>query len=166
MMIGDVLFFKKENTFISKLIANITSSEYTHVGLIVAYDNMTGVATIIESDRFVKTRVSRVQLEDRHVVFTAGNLSDETRKKIVDHAFKSIGVSYDYLQIAGLFFSMLLRGKRCALFNSTNKLICSELIDLAYYSSGVKRISVENLGNIMPSELIKYYELKSFVKEV
>jgi hypothetical protein len=164
-MIGNILFFKKTNSFVSRIIAKITGGEFTHVGLIVAYDPMTNIATIVESDRFVDTKVSRVQLNDGHVVYSA-DMSDETRKKIVKYAFESLGEKYDYLQVFGLFLSLLFKGDRHAIFNSSNKLICSELIDLAYYKAGVKRRNPFDIGNITPQELLEAYDLKEVRKEV
>lgn len=164
-LIGDVVFFKKTNSFISKIIANITNSEFTHVGLIVDYDKETGLATIIESNRFIETRLTEVKLDKNHVVFTTGNKPDNMTKCIVDFAYKKIGTKYDYFQILGLLLSLLFKGDRNSYFNSTNKFLCSELIDLAYFKAGVKRNSLQNIGNITPQELLQYYNLIEYVEE-
>ncbi|MFS0905812.1 hypothetical protein AB3N02_22575 [Priestia aryabhattai] len=157
-MIGNVLFFKRTTSIISRVIANITNGEYTHVGLIVAYDEMTGIATIIESDRFVSTRLTRVQLNENHAIF-ATEMTEEQRNLVIKFAFKSLGEKYDYLQVFGLFLSLLFKKERYAFFNSSNKLICSELIDLSYYKAGVPRKNQNNIGNITPVELFEVYEL-------
>jgi Permuted papain-like amidase enzyme, YaeF/YiiX, C92 family len=161
-MVGDVVFFKKnETSFISRIIAKMTKSEYTHVGLIVAFDNLSGEITIIESDRFVNTRINRITLDDtKYVIFTTGDKPKEQVDRIVKFAYRHLGVKYDYLQILGLFLSLLLKGKVDRLFSSKNKLICSELIDLAYYTSSVKRLTDINLGNVTPQELLEVYEFK------
>lgn len=158
-MIGDVVFFKKTDSFISRLIASVTKSEYTHVGLIVAFNEKTNVATIIESDAFVSTRIRTVQIDDKHVIFTTGEKPKEQIDRIVKYAYNSIGKKYDYLQVFGLFLSLTFKGDRWSFFNSTNKLICSELIDMAYFTSGVKRKDMENIGNVTPFELIEEYSL-------
>ncbi|UUV46975.1 permuted papain-like amidase [Bacillus phage vB_BanS-Thrax5] len=159
-MIGNLVFFKQTNSFISKLIAKVTKSEFTHVGLIVGHDESTGVLTIIESNRFIRTRVARLQLDERHVIYTTGNQPQEVVDKIVKFAYKNLGKRYDYLQLLGLFISLSFERKRNIYFNSKNKLICSELVDLAYYTSGVKRKTNQNLGNITPQELFEVYDLK------
>lgn len=159
-MIGNLVFFKQTNSFISRLIAKVTKSEFTHVGLIVGHDETTGVLTIIESNRFIRTRVARLQLNERHVIYTIGEQPQEVVDKIVKFAYKNLGKRYDYLQLLGLFISLSCEGKRNIYFNSKNKLICSELVDLAYYTSGVKRKTNENLGNITPQELFEVYDLK------
>lgn len=162
-MIGDVIFFKKnETSFISRIVAKMTKSEYTHVGLIVAYDDLSCEITIIESDRFTNTKINRITLDcTKYVIFTTGDKPKEQVEKIVRYGYRHLNVKYDYLQILGLFLSLLSRGKIDRYyFNSRNKLICSELIDLAYYTSSVKRLTNINLGNITPQELLEVYEFK------
>jgi uncharacterized protein YycO len=162
-MVGSVLFFKKTTSIISRLIAKLTKSEFTHVGLIVAYDELTGVATIIESDRFVSTRMSIIQLDNNHVVYST-SMTEDVRDRVVEFAFESLGARYDYFQIFGLFLSLLFKRERHALFNSSNKMICSELIDRSYYRAGVARKNSINIGNTTPQELIELYSLKSVRK--
>ena len=161
------MFFLKTDTFMSKLISRITNSEYSHVGIIVGYNEETQVATVIESDRFVETRVNSIVLsDDLHVVFSVGDMTDETRDNVVEYAFRSVGKKYDYFQIIGLFFSLLFKRNRFAYFNSANKLICSELIDMAYLSSGVTRRHSKNIGNITPQELLELYDFTMIKKGV
>lgn len=161
-MIGDVVFFKKnESSFVSRMVAKITDSEFTHVGIIIGYDKVNNVATIIESNRFVDTRVALLELDkDLHVVYTTGDKTQQQIDMMMKLSYETIGVKYDYLQIVGLFLSLLLKRRKYAWFNSGNKLICSELIDIVYYKSGVKRNGVHNLGNITPKELLEVYDFK------
>jgi uncharacterized protein YycO len=156
-MIGSVVFFKNDS-FISNIISNITKSEYTHVAIIVDYDKLTNIATIIESDRFVNTRMTTVYIDSNHIIYSVMNITDDVRNRIVEYAFNQLGKRYDYLQIFGLFISLVFNGDRYAFFNSSNKYICSELIDLAYYKSGVNRRNSLNIGNITPKELLEVYD--------
>lgn len=153
------MFFKNDNSIISRIIANVTKSKWTHVGLIVDYDESTGMATIIESNRFITTRVTTTEIDTTHVVFSTA-MTEEVKQRVVEYAFKQLGTKYDYLQILGLFISLVFKGDRLALFNSSNKLICSELIDISYYKAGVVRKNDDNIGNVTPSELLEVYELK------
>lgn len=162
-MIGDVVFFKRTDSLFSRLIASITNSEYTHVALIVDFNEKTNIVTIIESDRFVATRIRTIkldELEGSYTLFTTGEKPKEQIDKIVKFAYNSIGKEYDYLQVFGLFLSLTFGGDRYGFFNSTNKLICSELIDLAYYTAGVKRKTTVNIGNVTPRELLEVYDFK------
>ncbi|QPK89720.1 hypothetical protein IEN91_04525 [Bacillus velezensis] len=163
-MVGDVLFFKKKNSIISRLISRLTKSDFTHVALIIAYDETLNIATVIEANRLIKTRISKVAVNKENVVYSSGHISDEKLGKILRFAYKKVGTNYDYLQILGLFISLIFKGKRSPLFNSTNKFICSELIDLAYFRSGIRRRDLLNLGNITPQELIEEYDLKEVKK--
>ncbi|MFQ3543660.1 YiiX/YebB-like N1pC/P60 family cysteine hydrolase [Halobacillus rhizosphaerae] len=159
-MNGDVLFFKKTNSFISRIIAKLTKSNYTHVGLIVDCNLETNTITIIESNRFIATKITEVELNDNTVIFTFDNKTSSIESKILEFANKKIGVKYDYLQIVGLIISLLLKKQRFAYFNTTNRFICSELIDRAYIYAGVKRYNTDNIGYLTPSELIDAYNLK------
>lgn len=160
LLVGDVVFFKKTDSIISRLISSITKSEYTHVGLIVAFDEETNIATIVESERFVTTRIRTVQIDNNHTIFTTGEKPKDQIDRIVKYAYNSIGKEYDYWQVFGLFLSLTFKGDRFSFFNSTNKLICSELIDLAYFTSGVKRKNMSNIGNVTPRELLEVYDFK------
>lgn len=163
-MIGDVLFFRKTNSWISKLISNVTKGEYTHVGLIISFDESTGVATIIESNRFIETRITTIIIDDNYSVFSTGDKPDKQRDMIVKYATDSLGTKYDYFHVLGLAISLLFERDRCGFFNIKNRIICSELIDLAYFKAGVKRNHDINLGNITPMELFEVYDLKEIRK--
>jgi len=163
-MVGDILFFRKTNSWISKIISNLTKGEYTHVGLIISYDEPTGVATIIESNRFIQTRIITIVIDDSYSIFSTGDKPESQRDMIIKYAHDSLGTKYDYLHIIGLAISLLFKGERLKFFNIKNRIICSELIDLAYFKAGVKRNHNVNLGNITPIELLEVYDLKEIRK--
>lgn len=165
-MIGDILFFRKTNSWISKVIAKVTKGDFTHVGLIVSYDELTGVATIIESNRFIETRMTTLIIDDKYSIFSTGYKPDWQTEMIIGYAFGALGTKYDYFHIIGLAVSLLFKKDRYAFFNLKNRVICSELIDLAYFEAGVARKNSANLGNITPQELIEVYDLKEIRKGV
>jgi len=154
-MIGDVVFFKKENSIISK-----TKSEYTHVGIVVAYDELTDIATIIESNRFIDTSVTILKLdEEKHRVYTIDK-TKEQEELIVKYSYELVGFEYDYMQIFGMFLSIVFGFNKDKIFNNANKLICSELIDNVYLKSGIKRNNNINIGNVTPQDLLEVYDFK------
>lgn len=158
-MIGDVIFFRKDSSIISRIIAFLTKSEFSHVGLIVGYDKTTGLVTVIESNRLVNTRMNIIQLDaNLHVIYTVQDKTSEQMERILKFANDSIGVKYDYLQIIGMFISIIFGKDRY--FNSINKYICSELIDLSYYKAGIKRLTELNIGEVYPQELLEVYDFK------
>lgn len=139
----------------------MTKSEYSHVGLIVAYDEFSRIATVVESNRFVNTRITLVGLSDcKHTVYTTGEKPKEQIDRMLKYAYSTIDIKYDYMQILGLFFALLFNSKKHRWFNSKNKFICSELIDLVYYKVGVKRNNVIKLGNVTPQELLEVYDFR------
>lgn len=163
-MIGNVVFYKDNTSFITKTIANITRSQYSHVALIIGFDEATNVATIIESNGFIRTRVSTIKINKDHVIYElADGMTEEVKGKVVDYATKQLGTEYDYLQILGLFLALVFKEPRYAFFNSKNKFICSELIDNSYYNAGIKRNNNLNIGNITPQELLEVYDLKKIM---
>lgn len=161
-MIGDVVFFRKNNSLISKMIAKITKNEFTHIGLIIGYDKENKIVKIVESNRFVNTKINTIELKKcKHVVYTT--VKKKTKEQvytIMNLAYKFAGIKYDYWQIIGLFLSLLFKRRGNAWFNSKNKLICSELIDIIYYKAGIERRGTHSLGNVTPQELFEVYDFR------
>lgn len=158
-MIGSLVFYKNDHSFVSEAICLITRSQYNHCAIVVGYDEETNVATIIEANGFIKTRTSTIKIDDSHIIYAPKNMTKEMSDKVVQYAFSKIGTEYDYFQILGLFISYVFKEPRFALFNSTNKFICSELVDKAYQYAGVPRKDKDNLGDISPQELFGEYDL-------
>jgi hypothetical protein len=151
---GDIVFFKASDTFISRLIAKLTKSEYTHVGLMVSGKMM------IEANRFIKTRVVPFQFDpELHQVYRLEKLDGLTKAVINHRAMLYKDYSYDYGQIIGWLLRSIFRLKRDNLFNRANALICSELIDYVYYYSGIKREETYTLGDVTPVQLLEVYDL-------
>lgn len=163
-MLGNVLFFKKTDSWISMLISKLTKSEYTHVGLIVGYDEKTNAVTIIESDRFSVAKERQLIIDEKkHFIYTVPNKTKDMEEKIVKYAYQCIGIEYDYIQVLWLFFSLIFKYDRYSFFNNANRFICSEIIDLALLKSGAKRLNPMNVGNITPQELLGLYDMVAVV---
>lgn len=157
MQRADVVFFKASDNWISKTIAKITSSDYTHVGLVIT-DSSTNKCVIIEADRFIKTR-KRVFTFDPslHALYRIPNLTDTQKRDIVGYAESMVGTPYDYLQIIGFLLQLVFKVNTGNLFNRANSLICSELIDKALFTSNVTRKNKIGIGNVMPQDLLGVY---------
>jgi uncharacterized protein YycO len=161
-MIGSVVFFKKnKESFISLIISKLTKSEYTHVGMIVAYNELLKEAVIIESDRFVNTRLTNLRIDNNiHEIYYIKNLSSEHKYRILDNAYKELGKKYDYKQVLSLALSLIFNIKFKNFSNNYNRLICSELIDIVLFKSGIKRKNYDNLVNVTPKELLESYDFE------
>lgn len=163
MMKGSVVFYKKDDKdFISKAVSFFENNgEFTHVAIVIDYNEETKVAKIIESNGMIKTRESSIVINNDHEIWAVEGLSDDIENKIVEYAQSKIGTSYDYWQIVGLAISLtfsLLKRDDISFFNNKNKFICSELVDMAYHSSGVNRNNNDNIGNVTPQELLGEYK--------
>lgn len=151
---GDVIFFKKTDSIITETIADITHSDYTHVGLMID-DRL-----MIESNGFIRTRIIPLELvTDQYEVHRIPSLTDEQKRKIIDFAICQVGTKYDYEKILGLLirFEFLRKFKG---FDEANRFICSELVDLAFHAGDVPRHTQSQLGNVSPSELFCYYDFE------
>lgn len=149
---GDVVFYRPRGP-LSWLVAKISRSDYSHVALAINDHE------IVEANFFIKTRRTKLTYNHKiNSVYRLVDIDDEKRVLIVANALKTLGEHYDYWQIIGLFFRFVFHWNT-DLFNSMNKLICSEEIDRDFYESGVHRKDKEHLFDISPEELFTKYAL-------
>lgn len=154
METGDVVFFRAQDTWISKLISKLTKSEYTHVGL--ALDNF----RIIEADRFVNTRIVKFEYDEKiHSLYRSKEVDDTMKEKIYTKAILFEKYPYDYFQIFQWLFRFLF-GWNVSIINRANRLICSELIDYTFIASGMTRSHHRQVGDVTPGMLIELYKLE------
>jgi len=158
-LIGDVLFFKRKECLLSKLANKITSDEFTDVGLIIGYDETSGIATIVEEKGFVKTRISRIRLNDSHQIYSTGYKTEEETRMIVRYAKSEVGRVHSYLSVFQLFSKLFFQGDKHDIFNMKNKII-SSLIGTAYYRAGIIRNNDIDIGDVTPKKLLNAYDLK------
>jgi uncharacterized protein YycO len=152
--IGDIVFFRKTDTLLTRLIANVQHSPYTHVGMIV------GDGLMVEAQGFMRTRILPLALEpDKYEIYRIPNLTDEQKRRIVEFAESKVYTKYDYWKAVGLFirFEFMDRFKG---FDESNRYICSELVDMALHAGNVPRRNMDHLGDVSPSELFVYYDLQ------
>ncbi|WP_425805507.1 hypothetical protein ACHOLT_02245 [Desulfitobacterium sp. Sab5] len=87
---GDLLLIQG-NTWIDKVIKRITGSSYTHVAGVVGPDEA------VEILPFKRTNYQKLETYTGRVdVFTCNSLTDDQRRKIVEHAVNKVGAKYDY----------------------------------------------------------------------
>lgn len=154
MLIGDIVYFRPES-FVGKVVSVVTRCEYSHVGMYVG-DNQ-----IVESNIGIKTRIIDFTYnKDIHAVYRVRKMSVEQRLDIQRYAKSLCGYPYDYIQILGMFFQIIFNWNQNNLLNRTNYLICSELIDKAYYFAEVPRRGDKVLGDILPMELTEIYSFR------
>jgi hypothetical protein len=156
MKTGDVLFFKGRS-LISKVIAYITKSSYTHVALVIGED-IDGTPLVLEAQRFTKTKIRRIQPSEVFEVYRT-ELTRKQQFHIELLAYTQEGKAYDYLEMVGLILRSWWKSNR-TLIEEKNKLYCSEVVDYIFYVVGVKRLLQIGVGDVYPHELIQVYNLR------
>jgi hypothetical protein len=146
LIVGDIVFFKGQ-TWVSKVVAELTGSPYTHVG--VAFSD----STVLEADRFIKARVRNLNDFDIYTVMRC-ELSAEQRRSILINGTNFIGTKYDYLEIAKWFFKLTTNIEGHGLVNNANRVYCSELVDFLFKSVGVDLVPDRVDGDVLPVHLL------------
>jgi uncharacterized protein YycO len=154
---GDAIFILSKSWF-PRTIALTSNSRYSHVGLVIE-DGDGDKVKIIESKPFLKLAIRCFSLQNEvcDCYRLRGNHSQEL-KLAVEYAKQKIGLKYNYLQFANLYFHVNFNKKRALPQNK--KLVCTSLIDLCYYHSGIKRKDDVDIGNVTLEELLIKYDFE------
>ncbi|MCO1600217.1 hypothetical protein [Desulfosporosinus nitroreducens] len=126
---GDILLVRG-NTWIDKIIRIITGSPYTHVAGVVNLDEAVDILP------FKRTGFQKLRSYTGHAdIFTCKDLTDEQRRKIVEHIVNKIGTKYDYKLVLWEASRYLLHWKWA--YKAGNNILCSTLWAEAYRKAGV-----------------------------
>lgn len=135
---------------INGLISLITNSKYSHAGMY--FGEIEGREFFAEVD-WVPSSLNPLDCEKRdYDIYRIENLSDEDRKKIKESIIDNLGIEYDYGQLIS-FPLKFISGFDRFVFNDPNKYICTEFVDVVYYSAGINLVKNEELGLITPKKL-------------
>ncbi len=157
---GDILF-KKGDSFISKIIKNLTFGKVTHVGLIYDED------TVFETDgAWMKAEKHDIfkQYKGKDIeVYRMVGMSDLQKQYIRALCEEYKGTPYSFWDVAvkGILFWMhpKMRGKVAALLGNEQFMICNELVMMIMYkATGLDVFKEYESSN--PAEL--YQEIKHF----
>jgi hypothetical protein len=154
---GDAIFILSKS-WIPRTIALTSKSRYSHVGMVI--EEADGdMVNIIESKPFLKLRIRCLSLqnEEYDCYRIRGNHSPKM-KLAVENAKQMIGIKYNYSQFANLYFHVNFNRKRTLPLN--NRLVCTSLIDLCYYSAGISRKDTLDIGNVTLEELLIKYDFE------
>lgn len=131
---GDVVLFRKNSSFISKAIAFMTSSSYTHAGIIYKVNDEVVITAEAQAKGFYPIKRSieefNALIENRNItILRSTSPLTDIEKNIGD----MIGEKYGYLSILRIFLNKIT-GK--ILFkDSANSIICSEAVARFLYSA-------------------------------
>lgn len=148
---GDVLFYRG-TSFISKAIAWVENSPYTHVALYIG-DNQ-----LIEANSGIKSRIRDIEPSEDFEVHSFKDITDDQRDRLVKAARHLVGYKYDYAQIVRDFIRIEFH-TYLSFIQTKNAYICSDIIDVPAYIAGIKRHNFCPVGDITPSELFLVYNL-------
>jgi hypothetical protein len=152
--IGDIVLYKAGDDFFSKCVRFFTKSNYVHVSMLVSND-LVIEANWNKKSNIVPFRYNQKKMEIYRVI---GGLTTEQKFVLLKSSYLFLNKKYDYPQIFGYIVKYFFKSKS-NIFNSPNKIICSELIDRSYLKAGIDLLS-ENLdGDISPDEIIKSNKL-------
>lgn len=148
---GDILCVsaKKWNIFTNG-IKLLTRSQINHVGLLVQEDKdwqvIEAVGELVKRpllDTYPSDKYNLKIVRVRPNVFASRSECEKARRIAVERAYADIGKSYDYLHCAGLALKYIFKplgrmipfSKKYTLFESKDKLICSEAVSEWYYGT-------------------------------
>lgn len=137
---GDVCLFKKNNSFISKAIALVTTSSRTHAGIIYGFSKGFVCCAEAQSNGFTLINYSNKEFNN-----LLGNKILLRRSKQKLYAVqrtinKYLGRPYDYKD---LIFILLNKITGKFFPDTSKKLICSEAVARVLYDSSRKKIDFE-----------------------
>ena len=143
MQAGNILLVRGSG-LISWIIKVVTHSEYSHVALVISETE------IIEIDSFKRVSIRKNPYSNYDLIHVL-DIPDRKRDKVVAFAKAQLGKQYDYAQLLEILFEMVFHTR--LYLNSKNKLICSELIDLAFMSQRINLVPGKRRGCVTPEDI-------------
>ncbi len=153
--VGDVILYKGGEGILSRAVQFFTKSKYSHVAMMIS-DTL-----LIEANWYKKSNTITFQYDKgkMEIYRVNGGLSVEQKLTLLEHCYGFLNKKYDYPQILGYILRFFNKNK-INTFNSSNKLICSELIDRAYLKVGVDLSNEHYVGDVTPEDIVKSEKLK------
>lgn len=165
MEIGNVVLFRKNNSLISKAIAFVTSSSYTHAGIIYDVSEDTIITAEAQANGFVKISRSRLEFEDliecREICILKPRVKLEDVKFNID---LMLGKGYDYLDLLKILINKITGHKTFK--RTANKVICSEAVAILLKECSTGKLDLAKEFNkdvelITPDDLNQSRQLKN-----
>lgn len=152
MKAGDIILVKGKNP-ISLLVRFFTNSVYSHVALAISENY------VLEIDATYTLQIRKNNYTCYDVYRLKRELLPSELSTLLRYAHSLIGKKYDFMRIFSLVFelSLHLRGKK--IFDDSNKLICSDLIDSSYKQINVDLIPQYKHQDTTPVDISKSQEL-------
>ena len=166
LVVGQVLLVRRRG-LVGWLIRRVTRSAWNHAALVDQTQSGVWVTVEASDNNRVTARLLTTHLHDQTVtgllLRDSSLLTFQDRQRIMEAAWLQVGRRYDTLQLAGIYLRRrlpwLFGGSRCALaenrLDSRDRLICSELVTVAYLKGAGMRLAPEGVavGNVDPGHL-------------
>ena len=146
---GDVVLFRKTDRFISKVIAKVTSSSYTHVGIIKERKDKEDTYLIAEalSEGFVVNEYTFTEIWTRYKSRNIEILRPKSTLYETEVEIEKLeGTPYGFLQLLNLYLFHITNGLGLNTWfynNQTRKLICSEAVARVLYHSSKHKLDLK-----------------------
>jgi len=165
-MINDIVLFRKNNSWISRAIAFVTSSSYTHAGIVYYVGNNEVITAEAQAKGFVLVKRSKEEFDA--LVNLRSIILLRSRKPLFDMTEDielMLGTKYGYLDLLKILINKIT-GKK-AFKESTNSIICSEAVARLLYSASDCKVDLSKEFNkgfdlITPDDL----NMSKFLKSV
>lgn len=148
LQIGDIILYRGKG-ILSKLVCFFTKSKYSHVSMMISNRH------IIEANWNKKSNISNFKFNPKRmeVYRFKDGLSAEQQISIVQDSYDFLNKYYDYGQIFGYILEFFTGKRKKNPFNSSSKLICSELVDRAYLKINIDLVEYRADGNVTPEDI-------------
>ncbi|MED3726780.1 YiiX/YebB-like N1pC/P60 family cysteine hydrolase [Priestia filamentosa] len=144
---GDILLCSG-HYMISRLIGFFSRSSFSHVGVIVKWENRILVMESVEDDgvRIVPLSHYFKNYENknesyrgklfiaRHDKFMSDNVSEEEKKRLIDKGISLLNRHYDKFEILKILLRIVFKVPN---YKQNNQYICSEHIDILYKEANI-----------------------------
>lgn len=146
---GDILL-RKSGGPISSLIKSFSNSKYSHAAIFLNYE------TVIEAHWTGVRKIKVDEIDYEYDIFRYKSRSpfDKAEDKRMKYFLESqLGIKYDYSQLLGYLKFGFVEGNE---WNTPNEMICSELVDLAYFTAwNLNLMPGVPSGDITPGQIAK-----------
>jgi hypothetical protein len=151
---GDILLCSGNSTF-SKLIKRFTGSKWSHVGLIVWWEEIDTIM-VLESIESIGVRTVPLfkyikEYEGDIAILRHDEYSHEMVNKMKKHAMSLMGHQYDAAEIARIIARIVSSEERYTPPHD-NTYICSEYVDVCFDAVGIKLLH-DPRGFIAPKNI-------------
>lgn len=142
---GDIVLSRGQS-IVSDLICWYTNSEWSHAGILISHDEF------IDAMAFKGVRIGYLSQLDNYEIYRVSSLTAADRNKIVKLCYEKLGMPYDFIQAALLFWRILID----ALYEYKDdpypeKYICSEFVAEIFATVGIT--FGKYVDNVLPKHI-------------